>query len=120
MTMPNQYQLWIQKKNPYSEEGITTCFSDATIGGACVDAEGCYYISGEFYSRHSISNISRWLDYKKEKSSTLHTWYEKVFGHEIETGYFTSLKTDFKSPSVYPPPSFFRHDKKITNFLRLH
>ena len=125
MTMPNQHQLRkTQKKNPYNKYGITTCYAEMEYFEDKL--KKVFHYEGEFNSRHSIPDISRWIKFKNVGNSL--DAYEEVFGDvsRYEIGNIEKCRIDFKKPNsgiIVPNDmgfvelnSFFPHDREIWKF----
>jgi hypothetical protein len=122
---PNQHLLCkTRKKNPYNEDGITTCYANMEYFED--ESKDVFHYEGEFYSRHSIRDISRWI--KSKNISYSLDAYEEVFGDvsRYEEGNIEKCRIDFKKPNsgiIAPnamgfvePNSFFPHDREIWKF----
>ena len=120
MTIPNQHQLWkIQKKNPYNKNGITICTGEMEYFEH--DSKKRFKVvpspnQGEFESRHSIPDISRWIKSKNVSYSLDH--YEEVFGDasRYEEGNVEKCKVDFKRPDFERGNVVCPHDEEISSF----
>ena len=120
--MPNQHQLFDGKNNPYNGEGITTCYAEMEYFED--DSKKVFHYEGEFNSRHSIRDISRWIKSKNVGYSL--DAYEGVFGDvsSYEEGNIEKCEIDFKRPDweILPQSSSKRicqHDKEISKLKSL-
>ena len=114
-TMPNQHLLWkTQRKNPYNENGITICYAEMEYFED--ESKDVFHHEGEFESRHSIPDISRWIKSKNVSYSLDH--YEEVFGDasRYEEGNVEKCKVDFKRPDFERGNVLCPHDKEISKF----
>ena len=115
MTMPNQHQLRkTQKKNPYNEHGITTCYAKMEYFEE--DSRNIFHYEGEFNSRHSIPHIGMWIK-SKSVSFSLDN-YEEVFGDvsRYEIGNIEKCIVDFKRPDDWIDEYVDEHQKDLNDF----
>ena len=107
MTMPNQHQLRkTHTHNPYNEHGVTTCYANMQYWES--ESEDTYHFEGEFNSRHSLRDISRWIKFKNVGNSL--DAYEEVFGEckgsSDEEGNIESCIINFKVPKEQVPNTY--------------